>query len=476
LPDFPIFAVMTDPRQVYELEHEKPGRLMWKYFLPAFASMMANALYNVVDRIYIGQGVDALALSGLTVVFPLMIVFMAFGMLVGMGSAVRISLALGEKDFNRANRILGNAFFLSLVLGLVLMGAGFLVRDRVLQIFGAGPETIKYASDYFTIILLGTPLATVGFSLNNVIRAEGNPRIAMYSIFISAGLNIILDPIFIFGLDMGVKGAAIATVISHLVLAVWVLLHFRSKRSVTRLTAATFRPDFYIIRHIVSIGFAPFAMNLASSIIWGVMNTKFIRYGGDISIAALGIVNSATMLLVISIISINMAVQPIIGFNYGAGLFCRVKETIMKAIRYATLIAVGGWLICMLAPGVIISIFNTDSPELREAGTLGLRIYCAALPVVGFQIISSNYFQAIGKARLAIFLSMLRQIIILFPLIIILPEFWGALGVWVAIPVSDFAAAVISFILFRREIAKLECDMPVAGRRNPEIAPPPETC
>ncbi|HNV67982.1 MAG TPA: MATE family efflux transporter, partial [Bacteroidales bacterium] len=340
---------MTDPRQVYELEHEKPGRLMWKYFLPAFASMMANALYNVVDRIYIGQGVDALALSGLTVVFPLMIVFMAFGMLVGMGSAVRISLALGEKDFNRANRILGNAFFLSLVLGLVLMGAGFLVRDRVLQIFGAGPETIKYASDYFTIILLGTPLATVGFSLNNVIRAEGNPRIAMYSIFISAGLNIILDPIFIFALDMGVKGAAIATVISHLVLAVWVLLHFRSKRSVTRLTAATFRPDFYIIRHIVSIGFAPFAMNLASSIIWGVMNTKFIRYGGDISIAALGIVNSATMLLVISIISINMAVQPIIGFNYGAGLFCRVKETIMKAIRYATLIAVGGWLICMLA-------------------------------------------------------------------------------------------------------------------------------
>jgi len=275
---------------------------------------------------------------------------------------------------------------------------------------------------------------------------------------------------------MGVKGAAIATVISHLVLAVWVLLHFRSKRSVTRLTAATFRPDFYIIRHIVSIGFAPFAMNLASSIIWGVMNTKFIRYGGDISIAALGIVNSATMLLVISIISINMAVQPIIGFNYGAGLFCRVKETIMKAIRYATLIAVGGWLICMLAPGVIISIFNTDSPELREAGTLGLRIYCAALPVVGFQIISSNYFQAIGKARLAIFLSMLRQIIILFPLIIILPEFWGASGVWVAIPVSDFAAAVISFILFRREIAKLECDMPVAGRRNPEIAPPPETC
>ncbi len=462
---------MTDSRQVYELEHEKPGKLMWKYFVPAFASMMANALYNVVDRIYIGQGVDALALSGLSVVFPLMIIIMAFGMLVGMGSAVRISLSLGEKDYQRANRILGNALFLSVVLGFVLMGAGFLVRDRVLQIFGAGPETIQYASDYFTIILLGTPLAMTGYALNNIIRAEGNPRIAMYSMFISAGLNVILDPIFIFVLGMGVKGAAIATVISHLVLFVWVLAHFRSRRSVTRLTLANIKPDPYILKYIISIGFAPFAMNVASSIVWGVMNTKFIKYGGDISVAALGIVNSATMMLVISIISLNMAVQPIIGFNYGAGLLCRVKETIMKAIRYATLIAIGGWLICMLLPGAIVSIFNSDSRELREAGIMGLRIYCAVLPVVGFQIIASNYFQAIGKARLATFLSLLRQIIVLLPLIFILPHFWGIAGVWIANPISDFVAAVISFIFFRREINKLSCDTPVEGRQRPIVSP-----
>ncbi len=463
----PIFAFMTDPRQVYELEHEKPGKLMLKYFLPAFASMMANALYNVVDRIYIGQGVDALALSGLTVVFPLMIIIMAFGMLVGAGSAVRISLSLGEKDFNRASRILGNGFFLGTVIGLSLMVIGFLVRDPVLRIFGASPETLRYASDYFSIILIGTPMATVGFSMNNVIRAEGNPRIAMYSIFISAGLNAILDPIFIFGLDMGVKGAAIATVISQAVLAVWVVLHFRSTRSVIRLTLANFRPDSYIIKYIISIGFAPFAMNLASSIVWGVMNSRFIKFGGDISVAALGIVNSATMMLVISIIAINMAVQPIVGFNYGAGLFCRVKETMLKAIKYATLIATGGWLICMLAPGIIVSVFNSDSQELREAGTLGLRIYCAVLPVVGFQIIASNYFQAIGKAKLATFLSLLRQIIVLLPLIFILPRFWGAAGVWIANPISDFVAAVVSFLFFRREIAKLNCDMPVADRKMP---------
>ena len=457
---------MADPKQVYDLEHEKTGKLMWKYFLPAFASMMANGLYNIVDRIYIGQGVDALALSGLTVVFPLMIIIMAFGMLVGMGSAVRISLSLGEKDYDRANRILGNALLLASVIGVLLMITGFLVRDRVLQIFGAGPETLQYASDYFTVILLGTPLAMVGFSLNNIIRAEGNPRVAMISMFISAGLNIILDPIFIFGLGMGVKGAALATVISHFVLTIWVLSHFRGRRSVTKLILKNVRPDPYIIKYIISIGFAPFAMNVASSIVTAVMNTQFIKYGGDISVAALGIVNSATMMLVLTIISLNMAIQPIIGFNYGAGHFCRVKETVMKAIRYATLVATGGWLICMLIPGAVISIFNSDSMELRSAGVLGLRIYCAVLPVVGFQIIASNYFQAIGKAKLATFLSLLRQIIVLLPLVIILPGFWGVSGVWIASPISDTVAAVVSFIFFRREVRKLNCDMPVEDRNG----------
>jgi len=457
---------MADPKQVYDLEHQNIGKLMWKYFLPAFASMMANALYNIVDRIYIGQGVDALALSGLSVVFPLMIVIMAFGMLVGMGSAVRVSLSLGEKDINRANRILGNALFLSVVIGLILMITGFLVRDRILLIFGAGPETLQYASDYFNIILAGVPFAMTGYALNNIIRAEGNPRIAMYSIFISAGLNIILDPIFIFALNMGVKGAALATIISQFILLIWVLFHFRSRRSVTRLLLPNVFPDPYIIKYIISIGFAPFAMNVAASIIMAVMNTQFIKYGGDISVGALGIVNSATMMLVITIISINMATQPIIGFNYGAGYFCRVKEAVMKAIKYATLVATGGWLICMLIPGAVISIFNSDNMELRTAGVLGLRIYTAVLPVVGFQIIASNYFQAIGKAKLATFLSLLRQIIILLPLVIILPGFWGVEGVWIASPISDLVAAVVSYIFFRRELSKLECDMPVEGRKG----------
>jgi putative MATE family efflux protein len=462
---------MADPRQVHDLEHEKIGKLMWKYFLPAFASMMASALYNIVDRIYIGQGVDALALSGLSVVFPLMIIMMAFGMLVGIGSGVRISLSLGEKDYGRANRILGNALFLAVTTGIVLMITGFIVKDKVLPIFGAGPETLKYASDYFSIILAGIPFGITGYALNNIIRAEGNPRIAMYSMFISAGLNIILDPIFIFGLDMGVKGAALATIISQFVLMVWVLLHFRSRKSVTRLALPNVYPDSYIIKYILSIGFAPFAMNMAASVIMAVMNTQFIRYGGDISVGALGIVNSATMMLVITIISINMATQPIIGFNYGAGLYCRVKESVQKAIKYATLVATAGWLICMLMPGVVISMFNSDNMELRAAGVLGLRIYTAVLPVIGFQIIASTYFQAIGKAKLATFLSMLRQMIVLLPLILILPKFWGVEGVWIANPISDLVAAVVTFLFFRRELNKLECDIPVEDRTQAAVHP-----
>jgi len=302
-----------------------------------------------------------------------------------------------------------------------------------------------------------------GYALNNIIRAEGNPRIAMVSVFISAGINIILDPILIFGFDLGVKGAAYATIFSQFVLFVWVLIHFRGKKSIVKLNIPNIYPDPYIIKHIISIGFAPFAMNVAASLVTAIMNTQFIKHGGDIAVGAMGIVSSTTMMMVMTIISINMAIQPIIGFNYGAGLYCRVRETVVKAIKYGTLVATGGWLICMLIPGLVISIFNHDNMELREAGVLGLRIYCSVLPVVGFQIIASSYFQAIGKAKLATFLSLLRQIIVLLPLILLLPKFWGVAGVWIANPVSDLVAAVITYIFFRNELRKLNCGIPAAG-------------
>jgi putative MATE family efflux protein len=451
---------MKAQQHVHDLEHAKIGRLMWKFFLPAFAGMIANSLYNVVDRIYIGQGVDALALSGITVIFPLMIIFMAFGMLIGMGSAVRISLSLGEKDLNKANRILGNAAFLNLLIGIVIMIIGFILKKPALRLFGAGPETMKYASDYYSIILAGVPFGMMGFSLNNIIRAEGNAKTAMLSMFISAGINIILDPVFIFVLHMGVKGAAIATIFSQFVLCVWVIAHFRGKKSVVKLHWVNMKPDKAIILYILSIGFAPFSMQIASSIVNGLMNTQLIKFGGDIAVGAMGIVNSITILLVMSIISINMATQPIVGFNYGAGNHCRVKEAVLLAVKYAFLIATGGWILCMFFPGTLINIFNSKSIELREVGIQGLRIYCSVLPVVGYQIIASSYFQAIGKAKLATFISMLRQVIVLLPLLIIMPHFWGISGVWIANPVSDFIAAAISFLFFRKELKKLKCDIP----------------
>lgn len=451
---------MADPSQVRDLEHKSIGKLMWTYFLPSFAGMLANSLYNIVDRIYIGQGVDALALSGLSVVFPLMIIFMAFGMLVGMGAAVRISLSLGEKNYARANQILGNALFMTVTLGIALTVTAYLLKEPALRLFGAGPETIKYASEYYGIIIAGVPFGLTGYALNNLIRAEGNPRSSMISIFISAGVNIILDPILIFGFDMGVKGAAYATIFSQFILFVWVLVHFRGKRSVLKLKKVNIRPDPLIIKLIITIGFAPFAMNIAFSVVTGIMNTQLIKFGGDIAVGAMGIVNSATILMVLAIISINMAIQPIVGFNYGAGLYCRVRTAVLLAMKYATLVAVGGWLICMLFPGSIISVFNSDNMELRAAGIMGLRIYCAVLPVIGFQIIASSYFQAIGMAKIATLLSLLRQILVLLPLVLILPKFWGIEGVWIANPISDVAAAVISFIIFRREFKKLVCDVP----------------
>lgn len=458
---------MQESSQATELREKSIGSLMLKYYFPAFAGVVVNSLYNVVDRIFIGQGVGSMALAGLSVVFPIMIVYMAFGMLVGSGGAVRISINLGKKDYNRAERVLGNSVTLALVLGIVAVTIGFLVKEPILYFFGAGEETFRHANDYLDIILLGAPFGMLGYSLNNMIRAEGNPKVAMYSMFISAGLNIILDPIFIFVLDLGVRGAAMATVISQIVLCIWVMVHFRSKRSIIKLKLRNLKPVGEIIMYIVTIGFASFAMQIAASVVYGLFAKQLIIFGGDIAVGAMGIINSITIILVMAIVAINMASQPIIGFNYGARNFDRVLTTVNLGIKAATLIAVGGWLLCMLIPGQIVGLFNSDDAELLRKGVEGLRIYTALLPVVGFQIIASNLFQSIGKAKLATILSLLRQVIFLIPLLAILPGFFGLIGVWMAMPVSDFLASITSFIFLRRELRKLALQKQKCVKRSP---------
>jgi putative MATE family efflux protein len=446
-------------RNVNDLEFSSIPRLMWKYFLPAFASVIINSLYNIVDRIYIGQGIGALALSGLSSVFPIMIIMMAFGMLIGMGAGVRVSLNMGKKDFDRAEKVLGNAFVLMFIVSIFIMLIGFIIKKPLLGFFGIGPETFNYADEYLSIILMGSVFNITGYSLNNIIRSEGNAGIAMISIFIAAGLNIILDPIFIFWLKMGVRGAAIATVISQFVLFVWVLLHFSSSRSLIRLNTANFRLSRDIVWHIVTIGFAPFAMQIASSLVFGTFNIQLVKYGNDIAVGAMGIIMSVAMLLIMSVIAINMASQPITGFNYGAKNFKRVKRTLVIGLISATGISVFGFVVSRLFPEAIIRLFNHDDTELMAVGVHGLRIFLIALPLVGFQIITGNYFQATGKAGTAAFLSLMRQVIVLIPLLFILPKYFGLTGVWMAGPVSDIISAAVVSVFLLRELRRLNANI-----------------
>ena len=438
-----------------ELGEKNIGGLIWKFFWPAFIGVSVNALYNIVDRIFIGRWVGSLALSGLSVVFPIMILVAAFGMLIGIGAGVRISINMGRKEFNLAERVLGNGFVLMIIVGILVTVIGFIVKTPMLRSFGANDQTLIYAQDYLNIILLGSVFQVVGFSMNNIIRSEGSPRNAMFSMIISAGINVVLDAIFILGFGMGVKGAAIATVISQFVLMIWVISHFLSKRSILHLKIRNFRLNWSIIWQIITVGMAPFAMQIAGSFVQATYNTQLIKYGEDVAVGAMGIINSVAILIVMAIVSINMASQPIIGYNFGAGNYSRVRQTWNIGIKAGTIIAITAFILVELFPGPIIHLFNYSDPRLYEIGINGIRIFVLMLPLVGWQVICSNYFQSIGKAKISLFLTLLRQVIVLLPLLTFLPMQWGITGIWMASPISDFISACVVFIFFRIERKKL---------------------
>ncbi|HZL12412.1 MAG TPA: MATE family efflux transporter [Prolixibacteraceae bacterium] len=438
-------------KKTKELAELNVARLMLKFFIPAFIGVFVNALYNIVDRIFIGQGVGSMALSGISVIFPVMLIVMGFGMLIGIGAGVLVSINMGKRDMNKAEKVLGSSFLFMLLVSVLITAIGFAIKGPLLQSFGATAETIEYANDYLNIILAGTVFQVVGFSLNNIIRAEGNARIAMYSMLISAGTNLILDPIFIFGFDMGVKGAAYATVISMIVLSVWVLLHFRSSKSIVKLKPENIRFDRKILFEITAIGMAPFVMQIANSFVQGLLNTKLIAFGGDLAVGAMGIVNSVATMIVMAIVAINMASQPIISFNYGAKMFSRVKDSLRIAIISATVIAILAFVLVETLPGVIVKLFNSSDEGLLIFGKDGLQLGLLALPFIGFQVVAGNFFQSIGKARIAVFLTLLRQVIILIPLLFILPNYLGLQGIWISMPIADSCSAfVVVFILINQ--------------------------
>lgn len=442
-------------KNIKELSDANVGRLMLKYFIPAFIGVFLNALYNIVDRIFIGQGVSAEALSGISVIFPVMLIMMGFGMLIGIGTGVLVSINLGKKDHEMAEKTLGTGFLLMILVSLTVMIVTYLLKEPILLSFGSTPETFQFANDYLNIILAGTLFMIVGFSLNNVIRSEGNARIAMISMILSSVTNIILDYVFIFWLDMGVRGAALATIISMFVLMIWVLVHFRSSRSVIKLKFSNIKIDRNILVEIIAIGMAPFSMQIANSFVQGLLNKKLIFFGGDLAAGAMGIINSVVTLFIMAIVAINMASQPIIGFNYGAKSVLRVKETLKIALLSATGIAVGAFILIESIPGVIVNLFNNDSELLYEIAVNGIRLVILALPVVGFQVVASNFFQSVGKAKIAIFATLFRQVIMLIPLILIFPTFWGINGIWLAFPVADTMSAIAVSILLMREWKKL---------------------
>ncbi len=438
----------------HSLGEEKISTLLWRFSLPAIIGMVVNAFYNVIDSIFVGRGVGEIGLTAVTIAFPIMIVLMGFGMLVGVGAAAVVSLRMGEKQQEQAEKILGNAFTLSMILSAAFTGSVLLFLDPILIMLGAEQDVLPYAREFTRIIVLGSPFMYIGFGLNNIVRAEGNPQMAMSTTLISAGLNIVLNPLFIFTFHLGIGGSALATVISQGVSAIWVLVYFLRGKSVLRLRKKNFSLDKKIVRSIFEIGMSPFLMQIASSLTTVLFNYTLLRYSGELAVASIGIINRMGMLMLMPIFGISQGLQPIIGYNYGAGNYNRVKKALKIAIGAATLFSTVGFLVIQIFDKQIIMLFN-DNPELILLGSEAMRINLCMLPVIGFQIIGANYFQAVGKAGYAIVLSMSRQLLLLIPLVLLLPRLLGLQGVWLASPIADFSSALLTGIFLFRELRKL---------------------
>lgn len=434
---------------------ESVRKLLLEFSIPAIVGMLVNALYSIVDRIFVGKGVGLLGISATTVAFPIALIIMAFGMLVGIGAAATVSIRLGQKKKEVAEHILGNALTLLIIISILVTTLGLIFEKNILIVFGASPEVLPLAKQFVTIILLGVILQNIGFGLNNIIRSEGNPRVAMITMLIGAILNTIFNPLFIFVFHLGIRGSALATIVSQTVCSVWVLSYFLGKKSLLKIRIKNLKPEAHIVGQIFSIGMSPFLMQLAASLINVTFNNSLERYGGDIAIAAFGIINSVMSLILMPLFGINQGSQPIIGYNYGAKNFDRVKETLKLAIIAATCLCSIGFIIIELFPRVIISAFSNSDTELINIGSQGIRIFLMMLPIIGFQVVSSNYFQAIGRAKISIFLSLLRQVIILLPLLIILPRFFKLIGIWISGPTSDLISSILTAIFVIREIRRM---------------------
>lgn len=437
---------MGNKAATLELGTKPVGALLMQYAMPAVIAMTASSLYNMIDRIFIGQVVGPLAISGLAITFPLMNLSAAFGAAIGVGSSTAISVKLGQKDYDIAENVLGNSVTLNIIIGLAFGIICLLFLDPIILFFGASENTLPYARDYMEIILIGNIISHMYFGMNNVLRAASKPNQAMYATMFTVVMNAILDAIFILWWGWGIQGAAFATIISQAMALIWQLKLFSNPNELLHLKRGIYRLKADLVKNIIGIGISPFLMNACACIIVIFMNNQFVRYGGDMAVGAYGIANSIAVVFIMFVMGINQGMQPIAGYNYGAMQLDRVMRVLELSIIAATVIMTVGWAIAMFLPYYCVRLFTND-PTLIEMSIKGVRIDLLMFPVVGAQMVITNFFQCIGKVKISIFLSLSRQLLFLLPLLAILPPMFGIDGVWGALPASDLVAVIVAVIM-----------------------------
>lgn len=443
-----------------DLGTEKISKLLARYAVPAIIAMASASLYNIIDSIFIGHGVGEMALSGLAIAMPMMNISAALGAMVGIGSAAIISINLGEGKRERTFHVLGNLVLLNLCVGVLMMAVSLLFLDDLLILFGASPATLPHARDFMQVILFGSVVTHLYMGLNEVLRASGYPRKSMWIMLTAIGVTCALNALFIFGFGWGVRGSAFATVLAQVVALGLQSLHFLSPDSLLHFRKGIFRFSRRIIGGILSIGVAPFILHLCASLVIIFVNKALMDTGGDLHVGAYGIVNRVVLLFIMLCAGLNQGMQPIVGFNYGAKHYGRVVKTLRLTIICAICVMSVGFVLGQLMPRQIAMLFlgetSADATRLIDAAAQGMRIVMSIFPIIGFQIVTANFFQYIGKAPKAIFLSMTRQLLFLLPLLMILPRHMGSMGVWVSFPISDAAASILAGALLWMQLRQFK--------------------
>ena len=426
----------TDRKLLTELSEKPVFSLLLQYAIPAIVAMVASSLYNIVDGIFIGQGVGAGAIMGLAITMPIMNLSAAFGAMVGVGGSTLLSVKLGEKDYNFAAKILGNVITLNCIIGIGLGAVMLLFLDPILRFFGASDYTIPYARDFMVIVLIGNVFTHLFLGLNAMLRSSGKPKKAMKATIMTVIINIALAPLFIFVLHLGIRGAALATILSQLIVLLWQFKLFSNPNELIHLRRDTYRLERRIVTGSLSIGLSPFLINLCACLVVIIINKQLVSYGGDVAVGAYGIANRMMFFFVMVVIGINQGMQPIAGFNFGAKHYTRLNQVLKYAITIATGIWIVGFIVCVLLATPVASAFTNDEELLKEAAH-ALRVMNLVVPIIGFQMITIGFFQSIGKAGISIFLSLTRQLLFLVPLLLILPNFFGLEGIWYSVPIAD---------------------------------------